>query len=580
MTSVRQTAERGPDAAEAAPVAPDPCLARLHAVIDAAGRLGLPVTEADAVRATATERLGFPSDAYVVALVGGTGVGKSSLLNALAGATISPATVRRPTTSRPIAWLPADHRPVFAPLLAWLDVEPEDVHVAAPGEVPLAILDLPDLDSTSTDHRQRVEAILPRVDAVIWVTDPEKYADAILHDDFLRTWLPRLGRQVIVLNKADRLSAADGVRVQRDLERDIRGLLRPGVDGGTVTVIRTAVPPASAGLGHADRGPRNGERNGAGDDARDDPGIAPLRRWLAAEGDAKSIVRARIRASIRDAARALGVAAGVADTDASRPLLDPAARSAALEDTRAALIRVVDLGEARRQAVAATRAAARGRGAGPLGGLTSLVYRWSGRAARVADPGGFLARWRDRGSLRPAVEPIRAALAEPLRRAPPPIRARLATAFDAGAVEASLGRSVDRAIGTSDRPAPRSLAWPVLGSLQTVVTLGLVATAAWVVLWVLVRFPVDSIALPLVGRVPIPLVVLIALLAAGYLVARLLGAHAGWLGRRWADDLAAEIGANLARDVDAAAFGDLDAIDADRAALARAIAAVEGECQS
>jgi hypothetical protein len=445
--------------------------------------------------------------------------------------------------------------------------------VAAPGDVPLAIVDLPDLDSTSTEHRRRVEAILPRVDAVIWVTDPEKYADAILHDDFLRAWSPRLGRQVIVLNKADRLSAADGVRVQSDLERDVRRLLPPGAERDLVTVIRTAVPPAADGL-------RQGRRNGAHDDAADDAGIAPLRQWLASEGDAKSVVRGRIRASIREAARALGIAAGVADANGSRPLLDPAARSAALEDARAALLRVVDLDEARRQAVAATRAAARGRGAGPLGGLTSLVYRWSGRAARVADPGGFLARWRDRGSLRPAVEPIRAALADPLRRAPSAIRARLGTAFDAGAVEASLGRSVDRAIGTTDRPAPGSVAWPALGLLQTIVTLGLVATAAWVVLWVLVRFPVDAIALPLVGRVPTPLVVLIGLLAAGYLVARLLGAHAGWLGGRWADRLAAEIRANLERDVDAAAFRELDAIDADRAALAGAIAAVEADCRS
>jgi hypothetical protein len=198
----------------------------------------------------------------------------------------------------------------------------------------------------------------------------------------------------------------------------------------------------------------------------------------------------------------------------------------------------------------------------------------------VADPTGFLARWRDRGSLRPAVEPIRAAVAEPLRRAPPAIRARLASAFDPIAVEASLGRSVDRAIATTEITPPTSVTWPVLGILQTLVTLGLVATAAWVVLWVLVRFPVDSFELPLVGRVPVPLVVLVALLAAGYVVARILGAHAGWVGRRWADRLRSEVGSNLRRDVDGAAFRELDSIDADRADLGRAIAAIEADCRS
>ena len=43
-------------------------------------------------------------DAYVLALVGGTGVGKSSIVNALAGETVTPAGVRRPTTSRAVAW--------------------------------------------------------------------------------------------------------------------------------------------------------------------------------------------------------------------------------------------------------------------------------------------------------------------------------------------------------------------------------------------------------------------------------------------------------------------------------------------
>jgi hypothetical protein len=54
----------------------------------------------------------------------------------------------------------------------------------------VAILDLPDMDSVVGSHRERVETLLPLVDAVAWVTDLEKYHDAILHDGFLRTWIP------------------------------------------------------------------------------------------------------------------------------------------------------------------------------------------------------------------------------------------------------------------------------------------------------------------------------------------------------------------------------------------------------
>src|SRR6185369_18086924 len=86
---------------------------------------------------------------------------------------------------------------------------------------PVAILDLPDMDSLETDHRERVEALLPRVDAVAWVTDLEKYHDAVLHDAFLRTWVPRLDRQAVIVNKADLLMPADRPRIRGDLERDL-----------------------------------------------------------------------------------------------------------------------------------------------------------------------------------------------------------------------------------------------------------------------------------------------------------------------------------------------------------------------
>src|SRR5439155_890664 len=197
------------------------CLEGLDEAIAAADSLGIDTTAAKTVRALANERVRFPSDVYVLALVGGTGVGKSSLLNALAGANVSAASARRPTTSEAVAWLPAEKRAEVAELIAWLGVT--QVHEHATDRLgPVAVLDLPDTDSIAADHRARVDALLPRVDAVAWVVDPQKYSDDVAHTDYLRTWGPRIARQIVVLNRADLLPAGDAGRVREDLRSRLR----------------------------------------------------------------------------------------------------------------------------------------------------------------------------------------------------------------------------------------------------------------------------------------------------------------------------------------------------------------------
>ena len=97
---------------------------------DARGSAGSPAAAAAAARAIgldeaasraddvvrrARERVGFPGASYVLALAGGTGVGKSSLLNALAGEAVSEVRAVRPTTDEPIAWIADDRRDELAP---------------------------------------------------------------------------------------------------------------------------------------------------------------------------------------------------------------------------------------------------------------------------------------------------------------------------------------------------------------------------------------------------------------------------------------------------------------------------------
>ena len=527
------------------------CLATLIEAADAADVLGISTDRARAAHADASQRLGFPSDAYVLALVGGTGVGKSSLLNALAGATVSTASVRRPTTSEPVAWVPAADRDGLAPLLAWLGVDDIREH-EADGLRSVAILDLPDMDSVETTHRERVEAVLPKVDAVAWVTDLEKYHDAVLHDAFLRTWVPRLDRQAVIVNKADRLADDDRPRIRRDLEADLGRRLTAG-DRAAVPVLMTTAAPA--------------------------PDVDELRVWLADGAAAKAVVRARVGATIVDLARELAADAGIDPGGRVAPFLSPDARTKATEDAIRAVLRAVDLEGLERQAVAATRARARARGTGPMGRITSLVYQLSGRETKVADPTGYLVRWRDRAPLSPAVESLRRALGSALADASPTVRPALAASLEPNQLRQGLERSIDRALANLDRlEAPSSRWWSLFGLLQTLATVAIAVSAAWVVLWILARPPVDSVDLPLIGTVPIPFVALIASILVGYVLARGLGVHAGWLGRRWAHRVRDRVAASVRREVTERGLAPIDALEDARKRLATAIGTLIREC--
>jgi hypothetical protein len=209
------------------------------------------------------------------------------------------------------------------------------------------------------------------------------------------------------------------------------------------------------------------------------------------------------------------------------------------------------------------------------------LFRWSGRQARVADPAGYLARWRDRGSAEAAAAELRSALAQPLRQSPPGTRRLIAESADQEILAHGLAAAVDRAVhaGPGAIAAPSSRWWTVIGLAQTIATAAIVLAAIWVGLWIVIRFPADEVVLPALGRIPIPFVTLVLALGAGYVLARLLGAHAGWLGRRWADTLAARIAANVRAEVATSAFVAVDRVDASRRALWSAARGAAEDCR-
>lgn len=176
------------------------------------------VAAARDVARRAGERLGLDLEATVVALAGPTGAGKSTLFNALAGVDLAVASARRPTTAQATAvtW----GEPPGA-LLDWLDVRLRHPAPADPARNGLVLLDLPDFDSVERAHRLEVDRLVALGDLLVWVVDPQKYADAALHDGYLRRLGDHGSAMLVVLNQVD-LLAPDG---ERACLRDLQGLL-------------------------------------------------------------------------------------------------------------------------------------------------------------------------------------------------------------------------------------------------------------------------------------------------------------------------------------------------------------------
>ncbi len=209
----------------------------------------------------AAARLRLSGEHTVVALAGATGGGKSSLFNALANMELSAAGALRPTTGEAHAcvWGTAG----ADALLDWLGVEPSrrfgrESPLDADDEASLrglVLLDLPDMDSIATAHRVEADRLVNVVDLVVWVLDPQKYADQTVHEDYLRHMGALRDVTIVVFNQIDRLTPADAARCRADLARlvDADGL--PGipviatsaVTGDGVGEVRTLLEKTIAG---------------------------------------------------------------------------------------------------------------------------------------------------------------------------------------------------------------------------------------------------------------------------------------------------------------------------------------------
>lgn len=257
-----------------------------------------------AVLARVRERLALGVDHTVVALAGGTGSGKSSLFNALSGLQFADVGVRRPTTAEVTACVWAHDATA---LLDWLGVSGErriERESALDGDTQvdlrgLVLLDLPDHDSIEPEHRAVVDRVLPQVDVLMWVVDPQKYADDALHNTYLRSLTGHEGSMVMVLNQIDTVPTQAQASVLRDVDRLLRedGLVGVGVHAAS---------------------------------ARTGDGLPGVRAVLARAVASRGVAETRAQAELDDAGRQLASAVAPEEPDVT------GAASAAVEGLAAA----------------------------------------------------------------------------------------------------------------------------------------------------------------------------------------------------------------------------------------------------
>jgi GTP-binding protein EngB required for normal cell division len=235
----------------------------------------------------AGQRLALAGPVTVVALAGATGAGKSSLFNVLSRTALAETGVRRPITSEAMSMTFGSTD--TDELLAWLEV-PRRHSVPGRDLRDLVLIDLPDYDSTVQRHRDEVDRMIELVDVVLWVVDPQKYADAALHDRYLIPMASHAETMIFVLNQIDRIRPEQIDRIRADLAHLLAGEGITGVD----------IHAVSAATGQ---------------------GVDQLRRALREVAARKRAVAARLLADVAAAARRLRTAVS---PNLVAPLSEPA----------------------------------------------------------------------------------------------------------------------------------------------------------------------------------------------------------------------------------------------------------------
>lgn len=463
------------------------------AVAAARGRLDDSLLdEAAGVAGRAAGRLRLSAEHTVVAIAGATGSGKSSTFNALTGLELSSTGVRRPTTSWATAcvwgsagaeellqWLgiPARHQTMRDSLL---DLQTQSADRELDGVV---LLDLPDHDSTEVAHHLEVDRLVELADLLVWVLDPQKYADAAIHDRYLAPLRSHAAMMVVVLNHIDtvpedrRQSMVDDVRRLLDLD---------GLHDVPVFAVS----------------------------ARQAIGIDGLRGEIAARVSAKKLTREHIEADLRAAAGEIAEASGT-----GKPRDLSARRISDLDGALADAAGVPVVVEAVERS---SRMRARRATAWPLFGLASRL-RADPLEKLGLDLGDSAAALRGSRSALPEATPVqRARVDTEVRTLADDASAGLGAPWADAVRRAStarvpeVGDRLDAALAHTDLGVAALPAWAgVVRLLQWLLMLGALGGLLWTALRTAHR---ELSADQLVG-IPVPLLVVLVCVVLGLLLA-------------------------------------------------------------